>query len=217
MVETILPLALVIGLSPLPIIPAILLLMTPRARGNATAFLCAWLAALTGLVVAMIALGAVVDPAQPDEGGITWIKVVTGGAFLAMALVKWLRRPRPGQPPKTPRWVAELEHYTPRRSARLGALLAAGNPKNLLMSLAAGAEIALLAGSAAATAAAAAGFIAVSSIGVATPILARAVLGERAAPALRSGRAWLDRNATVLSVGVLTALGVALVLRGTVA
>jgi threonine/homoserine/homoserine lactone efflux protein len=169
---------------------------------------------LTGLIGATVLLGGLADPAEPTEAQVNWIKTTTGAAFLIMAVVKWIRRPRPGDPPKTPRWIAELDGYTPRRSARLGALLAGANPKNLLMAVAAGAEIALLAESTGAAVAAAAGFIAVASIGVATPITARAVLGERADPVLRSGRAWLDRNSTALSVGVLSVLGVALLGRG---
>ena len=48
LVGTILPLALVVGLSPLPILPMVLIVMTPRARRNSRAFLGAWLVALTG-------------------------------------------------------------------------------------------------------------------------------------------------------------------------
>jgi hypothetical protein len=127
--------------------------------------------------------------------------------------VKWLRRPRAGATKEPPSWLAALDSYTPARSARLGAILGA-NPKNLVMALAAGAEIAVLASGAGPTAAGVAIFVAVGSLGVAIPILGHAVLGDRAEPALNRGRSWLDANSTALSIGVLVVLGVLLLLKG---
>ena len=71
----------------------VLILMTPRARPNSLAFLGAWLVALTAVVLGALLLAGVRDPAPPDDKGIGWIQVVTGVAFLALAAVKWLRRP----------------------------------------------------------------------------------------------------------------------------
>jgi threonine/homoserine/homoserine lactone efflux protein len=102
----------------------------------------------------------------------------------------------------------------PRQAARLGALLAAANPKNLVMALAAGAEIALLATSPVNVAAAIAVFVVVGSLGVGTPIVMHRMLGDRAQPALARMKDWLDRNSTALSVGVLVVLGVLLLAGG---
>jgi threonine/homoserine/homoserine lactone efflux protein len=214
LIGTVLPLALVVGLSPLPIMPAILLLMTPRARGNGPAYLAAFSVSLVALVLVALWLAGLGDPEPADEQGIGWIQVATGAAFLVMAAFKWVRRPRPGEVKDPPGWMAALSTYTPRQSTRLGVLLAAANPKILVMALAAGAEIAVLAEDAAATTAGVALFVVVGSIGVAIPVLVHAVLGERAAPGLERGRLWLERNATALSVGVLVLLGVLLLLKG---
>lgn len=214
MVGTVLPLALVVGLSPLPILPALLLLMTPRGRGNARAYLASWLVALTLVVLVAVWLGSLADPQPASDEGIGWIQVVTGAAFLGLAAAKWLRGPKPGQAHEPPGWVLALDGYTPRQAARLGALLASANPKNLAMALAAGAEIALLTDGAAATAAGVAAFVAIGSLGVATPVLAEAVLGDRATPALERSRGWLEQHSTALSVGVLVVLGALLLLKG---
>lgn len=214
MVGTVLPLAIVIGLSPLPIMPAILLLMTPQARANGWAFLGAWLVGLTLLVLLTVLLGSLGGPPGATDEGVGWIQLITGLAFLALAAVKWARRPRAGDPPKAPAWLAALDSYAPAQSARLGAALAAGNPKNIAMALAAGAEIAYLAEGAGAIAVGVLAFLVVGSVGVATPILVFAIVGERARPALQRGREWLERNSTALSVGVLVILGVLLVLKG---
>lgn len=214
MVGTVLPLALVVGLSPIPIMPAVLLLMTSRGRANGLAYLAAWMGALTAVVAAAVTFASLSDPAPATEEGIGWIQVLTGAAFLVMAVVKWARRPRAGQAKEPPGWMSALDTYSPGQSARLGALLAAANPKNLAMALAAGAEIAVLATGAASTVSGALGFVLIGSVGVATPVLAQVGLGERAAPALEHGRQWLDRHSTALSIGVLTALGAVLLVKG---
>ncbi|MGB8021185.1 MAG: GAP family protein [Candidatus Nanopelagicales bacterium] len=214
LVGTLLPLALVVGLSPLPITPAVLILMTPRARANSAAFLGAWVGALTGVTAVALLLAGSRDPGEPTEAGIGWIQVLTGTVFLVMAAAKWLRRPAPGAAKEPPRWMAALGSYGPGQSARLGAALAAANPKNLLMALAGGAEIAALADGAAATVAATVGFVAVGSIGVGTPILTHRILGERAAPVLARWKTWLEGNSTALAVGVLLVLGGALLVKG---
>jgi threonine/homoserine/homoserine lactone efflux protein len=214
LISTMIPLALVVGLSPLPIMPAVLILMTPGARANAAAFLGAWLVALTAVVVVVTLLTGAPDPDPVSDEGIGWIKVVTGSAFLVLAAVKWLRRPRAGAAKEPPAWMAALDSYTPRQAARLGALLAAGNPKNLIMAVAAGAEIALLATGAGAVVVAIMTFVLVGSLGVGTPIVMHRVLGDRAQPALGRLKAWLDRNSTALSVGVLVVLGVIVLVGG---
>lgn len=214
LIGTILPLALVVGLSPLPILPMVLVVMTPRARQNSLAFLGAWLVALTAIVLGALLLAGVRDPAPPDEQGIGWIQVVTGVAFLAMALVKWLRRPTPGSPKDPPKWMSALDSYTPRQSAGLGAGLAVGNPKNLVMALAAGAEIAALTTSTGNAVAGVVAFVLVGSIGVATPVVAHRLLGERAPRVLGGWKSWLEANSTALAVGVLVVLGVLLLAAG---
>ena len=214
MLGVVFPLALVVGLSPLPILPVLLLLTTPRGRANGGAYLGAWLVTLAVVVTAALVLGQLSDPEPASEEGIGWVQVVTGAIFLVMAAVKVMRRPRAGEPKETPRWMAAAADYTPRQSARLGSILAGANPKNLAMAIAAGAEIAVLATGPAQTLVGLVGFVLVGSIGVASPVLMQAALGERAAAPLERGRAWLVRHSTVLSVGVLGVLGVALLLKG---
>ena len=211
---TLLPLALVVGLSPLPILPVVLILKTPRARANSAAFLGAWLVAQTALVTVTMLVAGSQDPAAPDDEGIGWIQVVTGGVFLALAAAKWLRRPKPGTRAEPPSWMSALSTYTPRQSAKLGAALAAGNPKNLFMALAGGAEIAALTTTPGGALAGVALFVLVGSIGVGTPVAIHRVLGARAEAMLGRWKTWLEANSTALAVGVLVVLGTVLLVRG---
>lgn len=214
MLATILPLALVVGLSPLPILPAVLLLMTPRATGNGPAYLGAFVISLTLVLSAAFVVARATNPAPVDEQGIGWIKVCTGVVFLLLACLKWIKRPGPGQSKEAPAWMAALDGYTPARSARLGCLLAVANPKILLMALAAGAEMALLADGSGHAIAAGLLFVGVGSLGVSIPVLTHAVLGHRSESALSRGRLWLEANQTVLSVAVLVVLAALLLADG---
>ena len=210
LIGTVLPLAIVVGLSPLPIMPVVLLLMTPRARTNSTAFLTAWVVALTALVVLAALLADGTDPA-PSEEGVGWISLVTGLVFLIMAGFKWLRRPAAGEATQAPAWLAALGDYNAAKSARLGVLLAAANPKVVVMALAAGAEIGVLVAGSGARVLALALFVVVGSIGVAVPVVVHRLLGARATPWLERAKTWLERNSTTLSIAVLLVLGVLLV------
>lgn len=211
---TLLPLAVVVGLSPVPIMPAVLLLMTSRPVANGLAYLAAFVLALGVVVTAAVGLGGLVEPEQPTDQTVGWVRVVTGVLFLVLALVTWVRRPRDGEGKPPARWMAALHGYSPWESARVGALLATTNPKNVAMALAAGAEIAVFVDDGGRTAVGVLVFVLVGSVGVATPIVVRTLVGERADPALRRSRAWLDRNTTLLSVGVLVLLGVLLLASG---
>lgn len=131
--------------------------------------------------------------------------MATGAGLLVPAAVEWVRRPRAGPPPLP--WMTALDTYTPRQSAKLGAALAPINPKNLALASVAGAEIAVLA-TGPTTAAATAGFVAVASLGVATPVLATTALGPRAECGLGRGRDWLTHNSSAVFIGaLLPALG----------
>ena len=55
MLATLIPLALVVAVSPLSIIPAVLVLQTPRPRPTGLAFLAGWLLGLAALTAAFVA------------------------------------------------------------------------------------------------------------------------------------------------------------------
>lgn len=218
MIASVLALALVVGLSPLPVIPVLLLLTNPGGLTNARTYLAAWLIGLTGLVGVAVLIGGLGDPYEAAEQSAGWLEVVVGGALVLGAVIKALRGRRlAGEPKKPPAWQASLAEYDTARSARLGFLFAVGNPKNLAAAFAAGAEIALLSPSFASSTLAVVAFVAVGSLGVATPVLAALALGSRADDALASLRSFLERRGTAISVAVLGVLGAVLLARGVTA
>ena len=93
-----LPSAVGVALSPVPIIAVILMLGTPRAKSNGPAFAVGWVLGL--LIVSVIVVLAASGADDPDSGSSTaadWIKVLIGLLFLVMALGQWRKRTKPGE------------------------------------------------------------------------------------------------------------------------
>src|SRR5688572_29802130 len=92
----ILPLAIGVAISPVPIIAIVLMLGTPRARSNGLAFALGWVAGLTivGGVLLVLASGN----SQEDDGSPeTWVSVVKlalGVLLILLAARTWRGRPR---------------------------------------------------------------------------------------------------------------------------
>ncbi len=78
-----LPAAVAVALSPIPIVGVVLVLGTPRARASGAAFAAGWifgLAALSAIVVLVLGSGVDAD----TETGIEWFKVAVGLLLLVI-------------------------------------------------------------------------------------------------------------------------------------
>lgn len=201
-----LPSAVAVALSPIPIVGVVLVLGTPRARGSGTAFAAGWIVGLTLLsTVVVLVLGSGVD--ADTEAGIEWFKVAVGIAFLLMAAKQWRKRPRAGQDAEMPGWMDSIASITPSRAAMLGAGLSAANPKNLALTLAASASISEAGLEPADTALAIVVYVALGSITVAGSVLLYLSSPKRAArPLAAVGQFMATNNATIMMV-ILLLLG----------
>jgi hypothetical protein len=211
-----LPSALGVAISPVPIIAAVLMLMSARARQTAPAFALGWIA---GLVVVGVVVLLVADPADVagDGTGSTvsgWIKVALGLLFVAMAAGQWRRRPRAGEQARLPGWMEAIDRMPAPRAFALAAALAAVNPKNLALTLAGALSIAQAGLSTGQSAVALAVFVLVAASTVAGPVIAFLLLRDRVEAPLLRAKDWLAReNATVMFV-VLLVLGVVVLGKG---
>ena len=82
------PLALVVALSPLSIIPAVLVLHTPRPKPTGMAFLVGWvvgLAALTAIFVEVSSLLGGLGKAPPWA---SWVRIVIGIALIVFGVFR---------------------------------------------------------------------------------------------------------------------------------
>lgn len=202
-VGEILPLALVVAISPINVIPVILLLFTKRPVVNAVCFLAGFIAGVAAVLGACVAIAEAVD-LSTDSGHATWVTVLklALGVYLLVAAVRKFRgRPRTGEEGAMPKWMDGISGFSPGKSWGAGLALGAVNPKNVVVGLAAAATIASAVLSSGQQVAAIAIYVLVAVLGVAAPILATLLLGDRSHEVLDGWKAWLDQNnAAVMSV-----------------
>ena len=204
-----LPAALGVALSPVPIVAIIVMLGTPRARTTGLAFALGWAAGLS-IVIAVVVLvvGAAEDGADADpHPAIGWLKVGLGALFLVLAVAQWRHRPADGAAPEPPRWMATIDTLSPSRSLALGAALSAANPKNLALTVSAAASIADGALSAGGDVVAAAAFVLLGSLTVAGPTAWYLLAPRRAAGPLDAVKEVMSTHNAVIMATVLLLLG----------
>jgi len=211
MSANVVPLAIAIAASPFTIIPAILLLFTPRARTTSLAFLAAWLVALAVGATAFVLLASAIEGYEEVPTWLSWTRIVLGAALIVLGIRQWLAR---RTPKPSPAWMQRIESATPRRAVRIAVVLAYANPKVLLLTAAAGLSIGAAELDAGGTAVALAVFTGVAAISVAVPVLLYAVRGERMLGPLTRVRDWLERNNAVVMSIVVTVIGVMVLAEG---
>ena len=107
-----------------------------------------------------------------------------------------------------------ISGFPPGRSLGAGAVLGAGNPKNIVVGLAAATTIATAGLPVGQQIGAGAVYVLVAVLGVAAPIVVTLFLGDRAPQVLQGWNTWLGQNnATVMAVLFLV-FGVVLVGQG---
>jgi hypothetical protein len=209
----ILPLAIGIALSPVPIIAVILMLFSARARTNGPLFLLGW---VLGLLVVDVVLLVIADTQDmgteraPSTVALV-IKLVLGLGLLLLAYRNWQKRPRQGEEAPLPEWMAGIDTFTPVKSFGLAAVLSGVNPKNLLLNAAA---VQVIAGSGVGggeLVVALVVFLVVASITVAVPVLYYLAGGAGAQKTLDGWKAWLAANNAVVMAVLLLVLGVKLI------
>jgi threonine/homoserine/homoserine lactone efflux protein len=208
----VLPFALGVAISPVPIIAVVLMLVTPRARSNGPAFVVGWLLGLS--IVGTIVLLVAPDGTSDSGGPATWVstlKLVLGVLLLLLALKQWHSRPHEGEQAPTPKWMGAIDGFTAPKALGAGAVLSGANPKNLLLTLGAAAAIVQTGISGGEQAAAYAVFAVLATIGVAVPVVIYFALGDRAGALLEGLKTWLAKNNAVIMAVLLLVIGVKLI------
>ena len=206
------PLALVVALSPLSIIPAVLVLHTPRPRPTGLAFLVGWLlglAALTAIFVEVSSLLGGVGNKPP--GWASWLRVVVGALLVVFGVYRWLTRKRSAH---TPRWMQSMSKLTPLRAAATASVLTVANPKVLFICAAAGLAIGTAGLGNPGVWIAEIWYVAVAASTVALPILAYAVSGDRLDQPLARLKDWMERQHATLVAVILIVIGLLVLYKG---
>ena len=212
----ILPLAIGVAISPIPIIAAILMLLSPKAKSTSVAFLVGWILGIVVAVVVFTLLSSVLP--QGEAGGPSpaagVIKIVLGLLLLVVAVRQWRGRPAEGEEGALPKWMSAIDSMTPVKGLALGFLLAAVNPKNLLLAGSAG----LIIGSAQLTFGEDAVVVIIYTVlagcTVLIPVIAYLVASARMREPLEKLRKWLvGNNATIMAV-LLLVIGASMIGKG---
>ena len=202
---TLIPLALVVAVSPLSVIPAVLVLQTPRPRPTGLAFLGGWLlglAALTAVfVVSSDALGAL---RESPPAWASWLRVVLGLALIGYGIYEWLTRRRHTGSPK---WMRPFTTLTPARAGLTGLVLVVIRVEVLTMCALAGLAIGGSRLGMSANSIIAAIFVVVATSTVAIPVLAYAAAGDRLNEPMARLKNWMERNNAALLAAILIVIG----------
>jgi hypothetical protein len=208
-----LPFALVIALSPIPIAAVIAMLFSERAVGNGVAFLLGWVVGVAGGLALITALASTLDLGSSGARTpvATSLRLALGALLLVGAFRTWRGRPGPGDEVPTPGWMARADTLQPGGAFVLAVLLGAVNPKNLLVNV--GAATILASGTLTVRdqAIVVALYTVVASSTVALAVLYRLLAGLRAAATLERMRGWLVANNAVVMSVLLLVFGVKLV------
>jgi threonine/homoserine/homoserine lactone efflux protein len=207
-----LPSAVGVALSPIPIIAVILMLDTPRARSNGPAFALGWVVGLSAVsvIVLLVAHGAS-DPDSGSSTSVNWVTLGLGVLFLALAGRQWRTRPKKGEEAVMPKWMASVDGFTAPKSLVLGLALSAANPKNLALTLAAAASIAQAGLSAGQDTIAVAVFVVIGSVTVVGPVLFFLLARKSAAEPLAAVKAFMSEHNAVIMMVILVVLGAKLI------
>jgi threonine/homoserine/homoserine lactone efflux protein len=208
----ILPTAVGVALSPLPIVAVVLMLATRQGRLNGPAFIVGWWLglALVGAIVLSVSGGANATDDGAPATWVNWVKLILGVLLLLVAARQWKSRPA-GEEPPTPKWMGAIEGFTPLKAAGIGALFSGLNPKNLLLAVAGAVAIAGAGISTSQEIVSWIVFVAIASIGVATPLVIYVLMGSRSRELLDGLKHWMIRNNAVIMAVLLLVIGVKLI------
>jgi threonine/homoserine/homoserine lactone efflux protein len=212
----ILPLALGVAISPIPVIAAILMLLSPNARTTGVGFLVGWIAGVVIAVTAFTLLSALLPEDDPDASNPVkgTIRIALGVLLLLLAAKQWRARPHDQAEPELPKWMSAIDTLTPVKGLGLGVLLSALNPKNLIMAAGAGLAIGGSDLGTGQTVIVIVVFTVIAASTVAVPVIAYLAAADRMAQPLESLRAWLVRENTVVMAVLLLVIGVAVIGKG---
>jgi threonine/homoserine/homoserine lactone efflux protein len=211
-----LPVALGIAISPLPIVAGILMLMSPRARSTSVGFLIGWIGGIAIVVTVFTLLSAVIPATAEDTSKpvLGVIQLVLGALLILLAVRQWRGRPRGDAQPAMPKWMQQIDGMSFVATLGLGLLLSGANPKNLLLGASAGVTLgaAGLAGGDVTLVIVIFTVLAASTVLV--PVLGFLLASDALRQPLSRLRDWLQAENAVIMTVLLLVLGVVIIGKG---
>jgi len=215
-IGNILPEAVAVAISPVPIIALILMLFSKKATSNSLAFLVGWilgLALVGGIVMAIGSTQNMSAGSGASSAGYT-VKLLLGILLLFLAARNWRKKPKPGEQPKMPAWMSTIDSVKSGRAFLLAVLLAGINPKNLALTLSAALDIVQKGLATGQAIVAMIIFIAIASVTIAVPVLLNLFTKDRSTRILNTWREWLTENNSTVMFILLLIFGILLLGKG---
>ncbi|RDH80575.1 GAP family protein [Mycolicibacterium moriokaense] len=212
MLGELIPLALVVALSPVSIIPAVVLVLhTDHPKPTGLAFMSGWLFGLAALTAVFVAVPHLVDGlGRQSPPWAPWVRIGIGVLLVALAVGRWVTRRRTTA---APAFLNRLSRITPSSAGVIGFGLVLANPKVLVVNAAAG----LIIGTSAVGLgvwAAVAFYTVLAGATVIAPILAYVIAGQRVDRQLEQARDWMGREHATVTAIILAVVGVVLAYTG---
>ncbi|MGH2905404.1 MAG: GAP family protein [Solirubrobacterales bacterium] len=209
-IRNMLPFAIGVAVSPIPIVAVVLMLTSRRGKANGLAFVAGaalGLALIGGAVLIAGSNGFFVIAGTNDDDA-KRLDLIFGVLLLlgaARSFRKWLKQRN--EPRQTPKWMDRLDHVTPIKAGAIALGLAFVNFKNLVLTMAGMTEI--MKGTLSETErwTALAIFILIGIAGPAVPVAIAYVAGERAPAKLDALKLWLIAHNNALLAVILLAIG----------
>jgi len=209
----ILPFAVALALSSVPIMATIFILLSPNRKRSALPFMIGWVVGLFVVVAGAALLAQAVptsrSPRQPDTV-VGWIEIVLGLALIALTLFTLRRSRRRSTEISMPKWLRSAGEMGPWSALGL-ALVLNIRPKALLLAIAAGLTVRADADEPSEALVAVVVYTIVACSTVAVPIIGTLLAPAKMEPRLVSARSWLGRNGEALGSIIGIVIGVVIV------
>ncbi len=210
LIGQLLPHAVAVALSPMPIAALILILLSNKARLNSILYMLGWVigVAVNVAVFAYIfnAQQSVTHQSKSSVGAI--IDLILGLFLLWLAFKQWRSRPKAGETPTIPKWMQAVESISPFKSFLIAFVLITVNAKNTVLDIAAGVLVAQNAVTVSDQLLAIIIYTLVASSSIIVPVFAFLLFGKKLDNVLNNTKQWFIHNSATILFVLFLILGV---------
>ena len=213
-IVSMLPYAVGVALSPLPIVAVILMLLSKKAKLNSIVFVLGWILGVSIILGVVLYMLTGQNTIVIDHSTSNRVLIILGIVLLFMAYRRFKKRSKPGEQPTIPKWLSTIDNFSPVKAFLLAIALVALNLKNLPLIIAGGIAISEVNGSVQETATAAIIFVIIAVITVVAPAIFYLIAGSKITKQMTDIKQWLMyNNSTILAVLFLI-IGIFLLAKG---
>lgn len=214
-IGAVIPTAVGVLASPLPIIAVILTLLSPRGRQASIGLVAGWVLGVATVVAVVTALSSLLPASDPEgprpvQG---WVNLAAGALLLVLGVLQWRKRRRrdDDREPEVPPWMRAIDRATLPVALGAGFVLGAINPKNTVLGASAGVTIGESGLGFWQIVLVIAAYTLVATCAVIAIAVAYQLAGDRLQGPLDALRAWLTRENAVVMTVVLLVVGASMI------